>query len=147
MKKKKVWRYYCDFCGKAGCSGGHLKHHEERCTLNPDRTCGMCKLAGELQPNLKTAMDILPDPKEYAKEDEYGFISYDGLEEPVDKILQELRDFVGNCPTCIMAALRQKGIPVPIAKNFKFKSECDDVWAEFNDSQRNTYYVDEIEND
>ena len=136
MRRKKVWRYYCDFCKKAGCSGGHIKKHESRCTLNPNRSCGMCKLLDENEPNLTTAMSILPNPKDYEKEEEHGFVYYDDLEVKVERVMQELRDFVSNCPACIMAALRQKGIPVPLVKSFNFSAECKSVWNEFNEDQR-----------
>ena len=34
-----------------------------------------------------------------------------------------------------MAALRQKGIPVPMATDFDFKAECQSIWDEFNAEQ------------
>ena len=141
MRKKKVWRYYCEFCKKAGCSGGHLKRHEEHCTMNPNRTCGMCEMMGGGAPDLQKVMQILPNPDDFKKtEEKFGFISFSGLEEATDKVLQELRDAVENCPACIMAALRQKGIPVPIVKNFNFTEECKSAWADFNEAQRESDY-------
>ena len=143
MRKKKVWRYYCDFCKKAGCSGGHLKKHESRCTLNPSRTCGFCGLRDEPQPDLKKAMKLLPDPEKYVvKIDEkyaHGFC-YKGLDVAIKEALPKLRNFVGNCPACILAALRQKGIPVPIATDFDFKKECRAAWSDFNAAQRENDY-------
>jgi len=140
MRRKKVWRYYCDYCKKAGCSGGHLKHHEERCTLNPKRICGFCKLADKQQPDLAKAMELLPDPTKYIKITEFGFTDFDGLNDVVKEALPKLREFVENCPACIMAALRQKGIPVPIAVDFDFKKESASAWADFNNAQREDYY-------
>ncbi len=136
MRRKKVWRYYCDYCKKAGCSGGHLKKHEERCTLNPNRTCGFCNLLEQPQPDLKKAVELLPAPKKYIKESDEGWMEYGDLEKVVSDALPTLRDFVGDCPACIMAALRQRGIPVPMAKDFNFKKEADGIWSDFNNKRR-----------
>ncbi len=143
MKRKKVWRYYCDYCKKAGCSGGHLKHHEERCTMNPNRQCGMCRFLDQTQSNLDEAMNILPDPEKYYKEDAFGTGGYENLDKAVEEIMQTLRDFVGNCPACILAALRQKKIPVPLVLSFDFSKECKEAWAEFNERQREADYYEE----
>ena len=145
MRRKKMWRYYCDYCKKTGGSGYHLKKHEKGCTLNPNRVCGFCGILEQPQSDLVKAMELLPEPKEYMKEDEYAGITYKGLGEAVEKTMPKLRDLVGNCPACIMAALRQKGIPVPMVESFDFKKECASVWADFNENQRrideeSTYY-------
>lgn len=90
MRKKRVWRYYCDFCGKAGCSGGHMKRHEASCTKNPDRVCGMCNSAGFNQKpiaNLTKALD-------------------DGGKEGVER----LREVAEGCPACMLAAINQSGL-------------------------------------
>jgi len=137
MRKKKVWRYYCDYCKKAGCSGGHLKHHEERCTLNPNRICGFCKLMDKGQSVLVEIIKLLPNPKDYIEEDKkFGWTSYVGLDVAVAKALPKVREAAEDCPACIMAALRQAGIPMPIAKGFDFKKECESIWSDFNDAQR-----------
>ena len=133
MKTKKVNRYYCEFCKKSGGAAGHMKKHEERCTLNPNRHCGYCDLLEEQQPKLADLIAILPNPKEYEHEDAvYECFFYKGLEEAVDAVLPKLREACNNCPACIMAALRQKGIPVPVATNFHFKEECQSIWNDFN---------------
>ena len=144
MRRKKVWRYYCEFCKKANCSGSSIKKHEERCTLNPNRYCGFCHISELTQPDLQEAIKLLPEPEVHIKiiEDEYGKdISYDGLEKATKEALPKLREFVENCPACIMAALRQKGIPVPLARDFDFKAESAGVWADFNEAQREEYEV------
>lgn len=48
MRAKMRWRYYCDFCPKAGGSKAHMRTHEASCTRNPDRTCRMCGRVGDL---------------------------------------------------------------------------------------------------
>ena len=84
MRRKRVWRYYCDFCKKANCSSYAISEHEKRCTLNPNRECRMCWQADK-QPlpigDLKTALE---------------------------KGLEFLRRLT-KCPACIMAAIRQSG--------------------------------------
>jgi hypothetical protein len=42
VKIKKV--YYCDFCRKHSLRS--LVKHEEHCTANPNRKCGLCKKNG-----------------------------------------------------------------------------------------------------
>ena len=135
-------RYYCEYCKKSGGAAWAIKKHEERCTLNPKRHCGYCDLLENPQPNLIEFIAMLPNPDEYKCEDaEYESFYYRGLEEAVDAVLPKLREACNNCPACIMAALRQKGIPVPVAKNFNFKKECQRIWSDFNDAQsQNDYY-------
>jgi hypothetical protein len=45
VRKVKRWRYYCDYCDKGGCSGGVMAKHERGCTRNPERQCGLCRVA------------------------------------------------------------------------------------------------------
>ena len=139
MRKKKVWRYYCEFCKKSGCSCYHLRRHEERCTKNPNRLCGMCKMRELPQPELKDLMAILPDPEKYKSlPDEFDSVSYIGLEEAVSKVYNKLFNEAEGCPACIMAALRQKGIPVPMVEEFNFTEECKSIWADINAANRDT---------
>lgn len=91
MTKQQVWRYKCDFCGKANCSGGHMARHEKHCTANPSRICRMCVLTGGDQrpmPELLNSLDWNAD----------------------DGGLPRLREVSSDCPVCILAALRQSGI-------------------------------------
>ncbi len=62
MKIKKVNRYYCSYCQKSGCAANHMKKHEKRCTMNPNRFCGMCAVMGNEQLKLEDLMSILPEP-------------------------------------------------------------------------------------
>lgn len=133
MRTKKVNRYYCDYCKKSGCSSHWIKKHEERCTLNPDRVCGYCHLLDQKQSNLEELIALLPNPKEYKKiNSEFGYEFFEGLEEAVSIALPKLREIAGACPACILAALRQKGIPAPLATDFDFKAEGQAIWDEFN---------------
>jgi len=149
MKVKKVNRYYCEFCKKSGCSARWIRKHEERCTLNPNRYCGYCHLLDQKQSDLNELMALLPDPKKYKEkrtwetEDYPYFVDetidetiFVGLDKAVNDALPELRSVSGGCPACIMAALRQKGIPIPMVTDFDFKAEGASIWADFNKSQR-----------
>lgn len=144
MRRKQVWRYWCDFCNKGGNSGGHMKHHEERCTLNPNRTCGMCKAGNEQQMSMGDMLDLLPDPSPFVRtmsldDGSFGWNYHDdSLFEEVTKSLVKLRAVTGNCPACILAAMRQKKIPIR-KETFDFKKECDSWWAEFNNARADYY--------
>ena len=133
MRVKKVNRYYCDYCKKAGCSGGHMKRHEEHCTLNPNRICGVCLMLNQQQQPISDLLAILPEP--ISKEGEFGCtIEAPGLDKAVEKLRIE-----AECPACVMAALRQKGIPIPMTK-FDFKSDMADVWSDVNEANRESPY-------
>ena len=111
--------------------------------MNPNRVCGMCKMVEGDQKDIKELLAILPDPSDYLIEEEINlghpigvqkYESFQGLEEAVSEALPELRKLVDNCPACIMAALRQKGIPVPCAEGFNFTEECKELWSDINDA-------------
>lgn len=135
MKVKKVNRYWCEFCGKASCSGGHMKKHEERCTKNPNRKCGVCKLIDQEQPSLPELIAVLPDPAPYLNVDgEMSF--YDGkLQEECNRLLPSLRHAAGECPACMLAAIRQRGIPVPLVSEFSFSKMMKAIWDDINEAR------------
>lgn len=137
MKTKKVNRYWCDYCGKQGGSAGHMKHHEERCTKNLNRVCGMCKIIEQDQPKLSDMLAILPDPKSFKEmwgdEGQFETLNDTRLLAILTEVFPKLRDIAGECPACIMAALRQKGIPVPLARSlFDYTKECQSFWSDLN---------------
>ena len=68
-----------------------------------------------------------------AVKDEYGNLSFDGA--ALDACLAQVRNVSNNCPACIMAAIRQSGIPVPAVSGFNFTEEMRKVWADSNDAQ------------
>lgn len=131
MRSKKVYRYYCEFCKKSGCSARHIKHHEERCTLNPNRKCGMCGLLEQEQPDLIGLMALLPKAP-FIEDDNGGY--YQGTE-----LTKEFIDASGGCPACTMAAMRQSKIPVHAYTNFDFTKECKSIWEEFNNFKQEYY--------
>jgi hypothetical protein len=137
MRSRKVTRYYCDFCRKAGCSRHHMEKHEKRCTMNPNRECGMCKSAENVQPKLSELVALLPAPKDY---EEPAFMGigrvYAGLGAAIDVALPVLREKSNNCPACILAALRQSSvIPIASIEHFNFKKEVEEFWSRVNSEQ------------
>lgn len=91
MKTKMRPRYYCDHCGKGNGSPSYMRRHESGCTLNPNRTCGMCH-DGRIGPT-KTPAELLE------------ILNADGF--------AALCKAVGDCPACILAALRPLNVIDP----------------------------------
>ena len=136
MRKVKRWRFYCDYCKKAGGSGGHILRHEKHCTLNPNRVCNVCGSLLELeQKPMSELLVILPNGKDFCSTDKYGFISYIGLENKVEEVMPKLRELTEGCPACIMAALRQANIPVLIVESFSFRNEMTVIFDDINKSR------------
>ncbi len=141
MKTKLVNRYYCEFCKKSGCSAPHMAKHERRCTMNPKRECGVCGLVGssETRP-IRELTALLPDPDAFI---ENRGLSWEGFSDEItpaaNATLPELRDATENCPACILAAIRQRGIPVHMVTDFGWTSEMEAVWAEVNKQNAEHY--------
>ena len=126
MTRKKVWRYYCEFCGRAGCAGGHIAAHERSCTANPNRICGFCREArGEQKP----IADLIAALTSCGSDLEAG--------------VKALRDAAEACPACMLSAIRQSEMQrqtvTPAAGEweyvhvpFDFKRECASFWADVN---------------
>jgi len=82
------------------------------------------------QPEISELLAVLPKIEwEY---DDYGGKSISIWQPKLDKAISKLREVSGNCPACIMAALRQKNIPVPMVKEFNFSKECEAIWSYIN---------------
>lgn len=122
MRKVQRWRYYCEFCKKAGGSAFHIGKHERGCTNNPARQCGMCALMDEEQtpmPELLAAAQVS---------------------------LEALREAAHNCPACILAGIRQARLRLAHENDwtvdFDFKKEREAVWAKINEAA----YREEVAN-
>ena len=100
MKKKQVWRYYCDHCGKGGCGGGHIRRHEQTCTANPNRACRMC---GTESPNMEALVSRLTTAQ----------LAIDL--NPWHGRMKALREATEDCPACILAAIRQSKVQQSMA--------------------------------
>lgn len=135
MKTKKVWRYICDFCGKTSGTKPSMAKHEKRCTLNPNRECGVCKMLEQEQTPIAKLTALLPDENQYRESWEGappdGFHYSIQFSVDVNAAIPELREATNNCPACMMAALRQAKIPLPIVEGFDYQKELDAVWNDF----------------
>jgi hypothetical protein len=121
MRKKKVWRYYCDFCKKSGCSAGHMKRHEIGCTGNPNRVCGLCEVAEKEQP-------AIADLIAAAQADADNHTDPDGLCSS-----ENLRTVANGCPACMLTGARQSGRDSYF--DFDYKAEHSEFWKNVNDAR------------
>ena len=141
MKKKQVWRYNCDHCNAKKYTVASMKHHEERCTMNPDRICGMCAKTGCDQKPMADILAVLPDPIAFKREGEFCD-SYPGFTEALKEAWPALIDVTEACPVCILAGLRQKGIHPGDSPGWDFKKACASIFSDMNDHPSLTVYYD-----
>ncbi len=80
MRTRDVKLYYCDHCKKKGMVRWRMAKHEQGCTANPTRACGVCGTA---------STDVAEN---------VAVLAAAGLE--------ALRIAVGTCPACMLAAVR-----------------------------------------
>ena len=141
MKTTRVNRYNCDHCGKRGYSVPHMKRHEKHCTMNPNRTCRVCVLLEEHQGPVGLLEAMLPDSGEYLMTDESGVLSFQSaLTDAANAALPALREAANNCPACILAAIRQRGIPVAEVSDFDWSKEMEAVWDDMNEREAQECY-------
>lgn len=126
MKSVLRMRHYCDHCKKSGGSSKWMLRHEEGCTKNPARKCRVCEL--------------LPDAEHAPLPELLTTLATQGF--------QAMRAKAGECPACILAALRQE-VDIPAFDNeheddrfhrgrveFNFKAEMTEIWKEINANRR-----------
>lgn len=109
MRKRRVWRYYCDFCKRARCQQTAIVEHEKHCTMNPNRICGMCKLAEVRQVPTSELLKLIEG------------ISFTNSEEKIT----QLEKGSHKCPACILAILRQGNA---LGLTSWLYSEANDQW-------------------
>ena len=149
MRVKRVNRYYCDYCKKSGCSGGHMKKHEKRCMHNPDRECGFCLAEGKRgKADLAPLVAMLPDPAKFSKPGR----DWDGREiedcpqwnmdfdAAVKAALPALFEAADGCPGCILAAMIQRGTPTTTRSGWNFKEASVEFWRQINEEQQGGEY-------
>jgi hypothetical protein len=135
MRTKKVNRYWCDFCNKGMLSSSGMKNHENHCTKNPNRACKVCSLIDSVTIDMTTLISILPSSIAYHA-DYTNSELYRKLYVDTEAAMPKLREITNNCPACIMAALRQSNIPVPMVESFDFTSEMKEIFAEENENRK-----------
>ena len=137
MKKKKMWRYYCDYCKKASCSGGYMSVHEKHCTMNPKRECRMC---GE-PVNIAEILPLLPKPvyKSVYDQNDWELYKYIDNTKELEKSVDIIKKFT-NCPACILAVMRQNNKFGQAY--YDYKKERADWWTRVNEKKlkEESYY-------
>jgi hypothetical protein len=84
---------------------------------------------GFIKMTLSELMDLLPVPPDF----ESGTIP-DSDFDRINSAVPALREATGGCPACMMAALRQKGFPIPVVTAFNYTNEMKAIWDSINDS-------------
>lgn len=125
MKKVKRWRYYCDFCKKAGGQPHAMREHEKHCTMNPERDCRMCDSFGGGGASLPELIAFVKEKAEtvhWSGEDQdFKLLDNDDL--------AKLRDMAEGCPACMLAALRLTRTHAEL----DFKKESKAIWDMVNE--------------
>lgn len=86
-----------------------MEKHELRCTGNPNRVCGMCRMAGLTQKPVSVLAILV-------ESDEQG--------EPCSEYdLGKLREGTQGCPACMLAALRKADV---MSESFSWKTESNE---------------------
>lgn len=128
MKVKKINRYYCDFCKKSGCNKYFITRHEKHCTLNPERKCRFCQKAEQETRPMKELTAVLHKTKQQV--DALGDQrTIDNDAEIWKKAINKLKELTGDCPACILSAIRQANCVSEC--NFDYKAEVNSFWADF----------------
>lgn len=81
------------------------------------------------QPDIPSVIATLPKPILYQESDNGDVLAWTSGFEPD---LHAARKLTGNCPACLMAAMRQAKIPVPMFTDFDYTKECKAVWDKIN---------------
>ena len=136
MRKVKRWKYYCDFCKKSGGHRHWIEKHEKRCTLNPNRECGMCEIGGYVQEPIEKLSAIVKKYVKVVEDKDWPWSNY--TLENDEALMKELGEAVEYCPACTLAAIRQAGVPVPVT-SFDFKQACGEFWSAFNHERQDSY--------
>lgn len=95
---------------------------------------------------LKEMLELLPDPAKFMKtipaseyNQEYQLLDDEAIKPLIAAALPELGHLCEHCPVCMLAAFRQKKIPVPIVDGFNYKEEMKETWKEIH-SRLDDYY-------
>lgn len=132
MRKKLVWRFYCDHCRKSGCSGGHMAKHEKHCCGNPDRVCRMCERGQTVQPPIDDLIAALERGVRFVPSSDPAF---DGW---FEADLTALRAVAESCPACMLAAiiqLKKRNPGESYNIEFDFKAEAKEFWSNVRDAE------------
>lgn len=134
MKRKKVWRYYCEYCGKSAAAAGHMATHERGCTLNPGRKCRVCHTARDYMAITKLipARDLLTSERHLAAMSPAERVA---LNEEYKVITCDISQAVNECPMCMFTVMRLSGVPMTLFFEFELRERLR-AWHEANDERR-----------
>ena len=128
MKAKTKTVYYCDYCKKHSLRP--LAKHEQYCTGNPNRQCGLC---GRTE-TLSGIIALFKKQTGYIeKQGEYEIELQNICQPHIKDIMEELE----NCPICTFAVIRQVGLhkyPFDM-EGFKLENELKLWWDAVNAEQ------------
>jgi hypothetical protein len=136
MKERTIKQYTCDFCKKKYLSKSAMATHEKHCTKNPGRICRMCDLLGDSGSDLPTLVAILKSVP-FCSETELGPYYNEDI---IESVMPKLREAANHCPMCILAAIRQAGIPARTVGSFDFKKEKEEAFDTINEDKAQGYY-------
>jgi hypothetical protein len=125
MRQVKRWRYYCDHCKKVSGSKHVMEKHERGCTNNPERVCGLCRMAENKQEHINTLKAALFT-------DINNFQKKNGHDDTRPILIKNLRAVANNCPACILAAVRQSQDENGWYIGFDYAEEIILFWAAHN---------------
>jgi len=110
MKTVKKNVYYCDHCKKKGLAKFYVVKHEKGCTNNPNRVCGLCGRSdiSELVTKIKAMFAVETTTQNFAYLD--GFEAHRIVWSDKEITLAYLREWVDDCPNCLLALVRQSGL-------------------------------------
>lgn len=143
MRQRMVWRYWCEFCGKGGCAKGHMAKHESRCIKNPNRVCGMCRIADNKQASVLELAALCRR-----------------TDIPGQEIAKELRRLTRGCPACTLSAIVASGRSYDVTEEigtadswgcretkvvldaipFDYKQAKEAFWKALNEDRVESYY-------
>lgn len=140
MRSKKVTRHWCDHCNKGSLQKHSMAVHERHCTMNPARACRVCGILGGpvvSDPEaLRALIAILPNDVTPAS---FGDELNDYVER-ANAAIPKLREAAGDCPACMLAALRQAKIPAGMVhESFDFSAEMREIFANIEPRQGYDY--------
>ncbi len=120
MRRKRVWRYYCDHCKKSGCSKPAMEKHERHCIRNDNRECRMCAAlnGGTNQPMSE-------------------------LVAAANESMKKLREVSDDCPICMLAAIvrvQSKDEFDDRFGDFDYRKERENALEVINESKREWSY-------
>jgi hypothetical protein len=131
MKRKKVWQYQCEFCGRKKYSAPHMAHHEKQCTMNIKRKCGMCRISDNVQTDIYKLIEFCRKHSELKLDGNFGAYPKESEEK---KFIDSLKDLANECPACILSALRLSDTFL-YHHLFDFKKERESFFDELNENR------------